>query len=175
MVRRGLVCEDPAGEFAAVIGDLNFKAPGEGNFKVGRSLNRVPALQHSCTSGTKERLWMSFLSSWIELVQPHPTHFDHKGNACSRLDRCWVACPSSLLIKLKIQAQILGSPEEMYGSEISDHCPLIISVGRKPKSEVALHALPKFICSDVRFKERLDLLVHYVDILNLPVHAQLDT
>ncbi len=97
---------------------------------------------------------MKFLSEWTEIVQPYPTHFDHKGNICARIDRGWVSCPSNLLIKLQLQSHVLGSPEEMFGSEISGHSSFVISIGVHPSAsadtrpKAVMHYLPKFICKD---------------------------
>ena len=173
---RAQVVAEPTRNFACFVGDLNFSAPGESKFVCGRLFGALTPAQRSYipNAPAHERLFMNFLGDWTEIVQPHPTRYDHKGNSCSRIDRGWFACPSSLLIQMQTQSFVVGSPEEMFGMELSDHAPVVFSIGRKPQV-AGSHSLPKFICTDPRFKEHLNSLVDYVDIFNLPLHRQLPT
>lgn len=81
-------------------------------------------------SGSRKAAWMRHLASWTEVAQPFPTHFDSKGNTVSRLDRAFVACPISLLLKLNFGCSVVGTPEEIFANGDSDHAPVAICFGR---------------------------------------------
>ena len=86
---------------------------------------------------------MKFLSSWTELVQPFPTHFDSKGNSLSRLGTAFISCPSSLILKLNIGCSVVGKPEECFANYESDHAPIAVSFGRPSRPAVGELFIPK--------------------------------
>lgn len=53
---------------------------------------------------SRQRLaaWTQLLSTWIEISQPMPTHFDISSKTSSRIGRCWIFGPSNLLIKMHL-------------------------------------------------------------------------
>jgi len=170
------VKNDPSSQIGILLGDLNIKAEDERSFKVGRNFVRK-VMTHDFAnpvySGTHIRQWESILSEWTEVVQPFPTHFDPKGLSCSRIDRAWVTCPSSLLTKIQSSSFVISSPEVMYGEGLSDHAPFVVSFGKVPNVEVAQHPIPVHICRKPRFKTHLNSLINDVGVFDLPQERQL--
>ena len=93
-------------EFGILIGDLNFLAADDRVFKVGQPPAVGAAGRPPSSSGSHAKAWMAFLPRWTEVVQPFPTHFDAKGNTLSKLDRAFISCPSSQILKLNIQSSV---------------------------------------------------------------------
>ena len=133
-------------EFACFVGDFNFSARDDRIFKVGRPLlESTPATIGG--SGTRQAHWERLLAQWTELVQPFPTHYNKVGNTCNKLDRAFVACPSSLLLKLSVTHSVVGTPEQTFANGESDHAPIAIGFGRQSKATVASPPIPRWIRS----------------------------
>ena len=95
---------DPSSSFIVIVGDANLTPIGEPSRKVGSDATvcERPRLQSSSSLWST---WRTFMSEWIELCQPYPTHFSSKSLSCSNLDRCWVLSPASVLLHLQVQCQ----------------------------------------------------------------------
>mgnify|MGYP000686098511 CR=1 FL=1 len=115
----------PVNQFSIFVGDLNIKAEDEKCFKAGRNLEGILARSASnpVFSGPHHNLWAPILSDWTELVQPFPTRYDPVSKTCSRIDRAFVFCPASMLLKLQTNTFVQSSPEDFYADEHSDHAP----------------------------------------------------
>ena len=110
----------PKEEFGVLIGDYNFMAKDDRVFQVGTPPIGGSSVAANYCSGSRQGQWMKHLASWTEVVQPFPTHFSTKGNTVSRIDRAFVACPSSLLLKLRVFCSVVGTPEETFSCGHSD-------------------------------------------------------
>ena len=120
----------PKTESGIILRDFSFIAGDDRVFKVGSPPVGASTLaQSSSSSGSRKAAWMRHLSSWTELVQPFPTHYDSKGNTVSRLDRAFIACPISLVLELYTGCPVVGTPEETCANGISDHAPLALRFG----------------------------------------------
>ena len=160
-----------------LVGDLNIKAEHERTFKVGRVFAggaRDRVYSNPLFSGQLLRLWGQILEGWTEVIQPFPTHFDAKGNSCSRIDRAWVCGPSSLLIKLRVMSFVISSPEELFGEGLSDHAPLVLSFGKVVPSCNTSFAIPKHICKTPAFVEGVESLVADCGLFEQPKHKRLE-
>ena len=173
---------DPTRRIGILIGDLNIKAEHEKSFKIGvaqfPNSSRPPpdrGFSNPLFSGQRLAVWRQILSTWTEISQPMPTHFDIASKTCSRIDRCWIFGPSNLLIKLHIRSHVLSSPEGYYGQGLSDHAPFVVSLGKQIRSSSSSHPLPKFVCKHPQFERHVHALASSCDILGLPVHKQLTT
>ena len=127
--------DSPCSKFGILLGDLNIKAEEELVFNVGRNFEH-PNVRYSGNpvySGTHLRIWESILDEWTEVIQPFPTHFNSRENSCSRIDRGWVACPSSLLTKMLNSSYVISSPEAFHASGLSDHAPMVIAFAAVPR------------------------------------------
>ena len=109
-----------------------------------------------------------------EIAQPMPTHFDFANKSCSRIDRAWAFGPSNFLIKLQVRSHVVGTPEEYYGNGLSDHAPLIVSLGPMDLVHKCEVSIPKFVCKHPNFSVHVDAYASYVDLLNLPNHVQMN-
>ena len=98
-------------------------------------------------SGQLLRLWSRILGEWTEVIQPMPNHYNAQHKTCSRIGRVWTSCPSNLLAKLDINSHVVGTPEEHYGNELSDHAPFVLSFGSKPRAEAATFSISKLVCN----------------------------
>ena len=122
-VRQG-VKANPGGRFAALVGDLNIRAEGEKSFKIGQDLEgRIlyggysnPLFHLRLLS-----LLVGKLKDWIEIIQPLLNHYNPQHKTCTRNVRCWIHCPSNLLIECSVASRVFGSPEECYGSGLSSY------------------------------------------------------
>ena len=162
----------PTREFACIIGDFNVSFRDDMIFKVGRPLlESSPATIGG--SGTKQALWERQLSLWTEVVQPFPTHYDKHGNNCNRLDRAFVSCPSSLLLKLNVSHNVVGTPEQVISAGESDHAPISLCFGRQIKTSVAESPIPRWVTKHPNFKAHLKSLTEHTGILTLDVAEQL--
>ena len=162
----------PTREFACLIGDFNFPSRDDRIFKVGRPLlESSPATVGG--SGTKQALWERYLSQWTEVVQPFPTHYNKHGNNCNRIDRAFVSCPSSLLLKLNVLHSVVGYPEQSFADRESDHAPIALSFGVQSKSVIADPPVPRWVTKHPNYKDHLKSLTDYIGILALEVSEQL--
>ena len=136
-------------------------------------------------------------STWTEIIQPRPTHFDFSGQSCSRIDRIWAFGLSSLSIKMYVRSHVVSSPVEYYGQGLSDHTPLIASLGRHARIDSSsnycrliadvLHAattscwfsycssnsMPRFVCNHPECKLQLNSIAWYCDLLEMSARKQL--
>ena len=166
---------DPCSRMAVLTGDLNIKAEGEMTFKIGQVFaGGQPNIGSSnpIFRGQRLRQWKNILAGWVEIVQPLPTHFDSGTSSCSRIDRAWVLGPSDMLIKMHIRSFVSGVPENYHGLGVSDHAPMLVCFGRKPKFE-ASNSIPKFVCKHPNFKMHVDKCSEYIDVLSFSDHEQL--
>ena len=169
---RDKVQADPISFMAVLVGDFNFRHRGDRDFKVGQPPSVVlpgslrSANPQSCSSNFQAR-WEKMLEDWTEISQPYPTHYDHKGHLCTRIDRGFIAYPSNFLIKLQCSSSVIGSPEDYFGDLISDHAPLLFSFGLKPRLCQGAQPIPRHICKSENFKLELQSLVedmHFEDL-----------
>ena len=162
----------PTQEFAYLSVDFNFSARDDRIFKVGRPLlESSPATFGG--SGTRQSLWERFLCHWTEVVQPFPTHYNKYGNTCNKLDRAFVPCPSSMLLKLSVNHSVVGNPEQSFADGESDHAPIALSFGRYTKSTIADPPVPRWVSKHPNYKVHLKSLTDYIGILALEVSEQL--
>ena len=164
----------PTQDFACLIGDFNFSAREDRIFKVGRPLlESTPATIGG--SGTKQLQWERLLASWTEVVQPFPTHYNKYGNTCNKLDRAFVSCPSSLLLKLAVSHTVVGTPEQTFSVGESDHAPISLCFGRQVKTTIGDSPIPKWVAKHPNYKVHLKSLTEYIGIRALDVSEQLLT
>jgi len=167
---------NPCARFGILVGDLNIKAENEKSFKVGRDFDsgaRDRGYSNPLFSGHLLRWWGKIFEDWTELIQPFPTHYDHQHKTCSRIDRGWVLCPSSLLVKLRVMSYVVDTPEQCYAEGLSDHAPVVFSFSCQHTIRNASNSVPKFICKHPEFKIQLDALVEECKLFTLPNHKQL--
>jgi len=74
---------------------------------------------------------------------------------------------------MQVMSFVIGTPEEYYGSGLSDHAPLLVSFGRQSRTDISDQPIPKFICTHSCFKTRLNLISADINLVNLPDHQQL--
>ena len=150
--------DEPTKAMGLLVGDLNIKAEHEKSFKIGSALERCVAdgrFQNPLFSGQRLGLWKGILSMGTEVIQPMPTHFDFACKSCSRIDRAWAFGPSNLLIKIQVRSHVVGTPEEYYGLGLSDHAPLVVSLGCSANSSIVSnceYSVPKFVCKHPKFR-----------------------
>jgi hypothetical protein len=154
----------PCSKFGILIGDLNIKAEEELVFKVGRAVDRPNARSsgNPVYSGSNLRIWESILSEWTEVWQPYPTHFHSRDNSCSRIDRGWIFCPSSLLTRIQKSSYVVCSPEAFHAEGLSDHAPLVISFAecqKADKNKSSSPSIPVHICRKPELKMHVESLI----------------
>ena len=104
---------------------------------------------------------------------PSPTHYNKYGNTCNKLDRAFVPCPSSMLLKLSVSHSVVGTPEQVFAAGESDHAPISLCFGRHIKSSLADSPVPKWVSKHPNYKVHLKSLTNCIDILALDVSEQL--
>ena len=167
----------PTSPLGLMVGDINIKAEHERSFKINDGqlrgvVDRMYA--NPLFSGHRLGLWKGILAMGTEIAQPMPTHFDFANKSCSRIDRAWAFGPSNFLIKLQVRSHVVGTPEEYYGNGLSDHAPLIVSLGPMDLVHKCEVSIPKFVCKHPNFSVHVDAYASYVDLLNLPNHVQMN-
>ena len=95
------------------------------------------------------------------------------GNTCTKLDRAFVLCPSSMLLKPSVTHSVVGTPEQVFAEGESDHAPVALGLGRHSNSEIAESPIPRWVTKHPNFKVHLNSLTDYVRILALNVSEQL--
>ena len=149
-----------------LIGDFNFAARDDRVFKIGRpEAESRPATVGS--SGIRQLQREKHLLRWCELWQPFPTHYNKVGNSCNRLDRAFVSCPKSLLLKLNVSHSVISNPESVFARGESDHAPTAVSFGRSVRSVASDPPIPRWITKHFLFKHHVSSLVECVDIFPL--------
>ena len=158
------------------IGDLNVKAHNEKTLKLRlvhsgsiRDRGYSNPFFSSHILGVRPRI----LEEWIEIIQPLRNHFNHNGRCCSRIERCWVFCPSYFLIKMQTSSNVAGAPEGLYGNGFSDHAPVVLAFGRKPRKCNSCNPLPKHVCKHPEFKVYVARFIEYCNLLQVLAHQQL--
>lgn len=72
---------------------------------------------------------------------------------------------------MQTSSNVVGTPEELYGNGLSDHAPIVLSFGRKPRN--SSNSLPKHVCKHPQFKLHVARFVEYCNLFQLPAHQQL--
>ena len=163
----------PKEEFGVLIGDYNFMAKDDRVFQVGSPPIAGASISSVYCSGSRQGQWMKHLASWTEVAQPFPTHYSTEGNTVSKLDRAFLACPSSLLLKLRTFCSVVGTPEETFSSGLSDHAPISLGFGGCVLPTSKTPPVPRWICKHPNFKMHLESLTSSISIFNLEVGHQL--
>ena len=115
---------------------------------------------------------MRHLTTWTQVAQPFPTHYDSKGNTVSRLDRAFIACPISLLLKLSIGCCVVGTPEEIFANGDTDHAPVALCSGRCFRPPASDPPIPRWVGKHPNFMFHLDSLCGSVSVLDFEVSQQ---
>ena len=167
----------PTTSLGLLVGDINIKAEHERSFKISAGILRGVAdrgYSNPLFSGHRLGLWKGILAKATEIAQPMPTHFDFASKSCSRIDRCWAFGPSNLLIKLQVRSHVVGTPEEYYGNGLSDHAPVVVSLGHVDHVHKCEYSVPKFVCKHPSCGSYVEAFASYVDLLELPNHVQMN-
>ena len=106
---------NPTLRLAVLAGDINIKAENEMSYKIGSSSvggqPNIGSVPNPMFRGQRVGQWKNLLSSWTEIVQPLPTHFDKGSHSCTRIDRAWVLGPSNMLVKMHIRLSLIHISE----------------------------------------------------------------
>ena len=124
-------------------------------------------------TGARQTHWERYLFHWTEVIQPFPSHYNKYGNTCNTLDRAFVSCPSSILLKLSVTRSVIGTPEQVFADGESDHAPGALGFGGHIKAKVAESPIPRWVSKHPNFKVHLKSLMDYIAILTLAVFEQL--
>ena len=117
---------DPRFRFSLFMGDMNFTAENEPEFKVGQAISTTSQTR-PMPARVQKAQWMGILKHWVEIIQPFPTHYSHKNLKCNRIDRGWVSNPASQLLHFQVSSAVVGTPEDFEARGVSDHAPVAFS------------------------------------------------
>ena len=96
-----------------VVGDWNFRAPGEVPTSLPRpSLVTTAAHLKKTIVATRpgQAALSKILDKLLELKQPCPTHFNQAADPLSRLNRCYCSSPGWVVTDLELKFDILAAP-----------------------------------------------------------------
>jgi len=165
--------DHPTQATSLLVGDLNFMGVGDRRFKAGRPIDIADNVTQPSGSA-HYGLWNSELKSWVEVVQPFPTHFAPSSASSGRIDRAWLSASSPSILQMTITSAVGTPPEILYNRCISDHGVLdVVFAGRVKKSDGELPPISKEICKMDVFGELLDTYFSALDVFSLPEERQL--
>ena len=160
---------DPRSTFVMIMGDLNSYEKHAWGFSIreaARTKLSSSALHHP-------KFWAEAVSELLEVDPGDYNHYDAGSEKLSRLTRCFVSAPTWLAQHLEIEARS-PDPVCLFEKGISDHSPLLVSIGRVGGTNSPAFKIPSFITKSAAYKNIVKELLSVGELETFPPLQRLE-
>ena len=139
-----------------LFGDFNYRIVGDQTWTRGKAEPNHRILTTPIPSGSHKARWEAILSEFVELFQPHPTHFTSASDLLTRIDRGYTTMPPSVLTRMGATSAVTHGPDTYSLMGLSDHAAIGFSLYPKFLRTNFTYSFPKAWFMTQAFSTRME-------------------